>query len=310
MSNVFQVSVPATTANVGPGFDCLGAALTRYNKFMFSQSEKENGFLQITVDGMGASQVSTDESNLAYVAFCEFFHALKQPIPGIHLHIELDVPLARGMGSSSTAIVGGVLGANALAGFPLGIDALAQLATRIEGHPDNVVPALLGGCQLSTVDEAGRSMFCAIPWQDSIVPILVVPAFEISTAQARQVLPLQYSRSDAVYTLGHLGLLIRALETGNGEWIRVALDDRIHVPYRETLIPGYREVVDVALESGAYGVTISGAGPTLLALGSPQRANAIASAMAQAWQSLGVDIVDASPLRIDTRGSTVVSLGS
>lgn len=309
VSDAFLVSVPATTANIGPGFDCLGAALTRYNRFMIRRAATASP-LSITVTGLDSDRVSTNASNLAYVAFCEYFKRLGQPVPPIRLEIFLGVPLARGMGSSSTAIVGGILGANALASNPLDLAALAQLATEIEGHPDNVVPALLGGCRLATVNDAGTGTICEVPWNPAIVPIMVVPAFEVSTAKARQVLPQHYSRADAVYTMGHLGLLLRALETGNGDWLRTAIGDRIHEPYRKTLIPGYDAVAEAALAAGAYGITISGAGPTLLALGSAEQSDAIAQQMAAAWQQQGIDIVDARPLQIDTIGATVTDLES
>jgi len=308
MSQAFRVSVPATTANIGPGFDCLGAALTRYNHFTFTPVP-EPASLQIEVSGQNCDRVPTDASNLAYIAFQKFFQRLEQSVPGVHLRIELDVPLARGMGSSSTAIVGGILGANALAGEPLNPHALAELATAIEGHPDNVVPALLGGCRLAAVDDTGSATICEVDWHSDILPILVVPAFEVSTAKAREVLPSLYSQADAIYTLGHLGLLLQALATGNGEWLRTALGDRLHVPYRKALIPGYDAVVQAAWAAGAYGVTISGAGPTLLALGNAERAAAIANAMRQTWQQTGVEVVSAQPLKINTTGATVTAIG-
>ncbi|MEM9766610.1 MAG: homoserine kinase [Cyanobacteria bacterium P01_D01_bin.71] len=305
MGETFRVSVPATTANIGPGFDCLGAALTRYNVFTFMPLS--GGIkLVIEVSGPDCDRVTTDATNLAYVAFQEFFQRLGKPVPAVHLHIELDVPLARGMGSSSTAIVGGILGANEIAGEPLDTAALARLATEIEGHPDNVVPALLGGCRLAAVDDCGVPIICPVTWHSDIVPILTVPAFEVSTAKAREVLPQQYSRADAVYTIGHLGLLLQGLATGNGDWLRTAMGDRIHEPYRKALIPGYDAVVEAARTAGAYGVTISGAGPTLLALGSPDRAEAIAQAMLRTWQQSGIEVVAAQPLAIDTTGSTIV----
>ncbi|MEM7648961.1 MAG: homoserine kinase [Cyanobacteria bacterium P01_A01_bin.70] len=307
MTNSYVVSVPATTANVGPGFDCLGAALTRYNRFTFTPLAGAEP-LQIIVTGAEHERVATDASNLAYVAFSQFFAHIHQPVPPVRLQIELGLPLARGLGSSSTAIVGGILGANALADQVLSTAELAQLATAIEGHPDNVVPALLGGCRLATANEAGDGMICEVPWQAAIIPIVAIPAFEISTAKARQVLPQHYSRADAVYTLGHLGLLMQALATGNGDWLATALGDRIHEPYRKTLIPGYEAVSQAARQAGAYGVTISGAGPTLLALGRPAQAAAIAQAMAITWQQQGIDVVDACPLEIDTTGATVTAV--
>lgn len=304
VSDSFLVSVPATTANIGPGFDCLGAALTRYNRFTFSRAPGQ-GPVRIVVTGRDCDRVSSNASNLAYVAFHKCYESLNKPIPPISLEIDLEVPLARGLGSSSTAIVGGILGANALAGFPLKAPELAALATALEGHPDNVVPALLGGCRLATANDEGKATLCEVPWHPDIVPVVVVPSFEISTAKARQVLPHHYSRADAVYTMGHLGLLLRALETANGDWIQTAIGDRIHEPYRKALIPGYDAVVRAAMAAGAYGVTISGAGPTLLALGSPAAADAIAAAMANAWEHQGIDVVDAVALKIDTTGATV-----
>lgn len=304
-SNLVKVSVPATTANIGPGFDCLGAALTRYNTFRFTAMPDAPVPLTIQVTGAEFDRVVTDESNLVYKAFCAGFAHLQKPVPAVHLAIDLGVPLARGLGSSSTAIVGGLLGANVLAGSPLSLAELAQLATALEGHPDNVVPALMGGCRLATVDDVGKSTICELPWHSRIVPIVVVPDFELSTAAARQVLPQQYDRADAIYTAGHLGLLLRALETGNGTWLATALGDRIHVPYRKALIPGYDSVVAAALAAGAYGVTISGAGPTLLALADPERASAIALTMATAWNAVGVTVVSAEVLALDRRGATV-----
>lgn len=306
-SQSFLVSVPATTANIGPGFDCLGAALTRYNRFTFTSTPGQAA-LKIEITGLDCDHVATDASNLAYIAFCEYFQRRALPVPPLQLQIALNVPLARGLGSSSTAIVGGILGADALAGFSLSSAELAQLATDLEGHPDNVVPALLGGCRLATVNDQKEGTLCEVPWHPDIVPIVVVPAFEVSTAKARQVLPQQYSRADAVYTIGHLGLLLRALETGNGDWIRTAIGDRIHEPYRKTLIPGYDAVVQAALETGAYGVTISGAGPTLLALGKAEQADEIAQAMANTWRQQGIDIVDAIALQIDLNGATVTPI--
>ncbi|MBF2034459.1 MAG: homoserine kinase [Leptolyngbyaceae cyanobacterium T60_A2020_046] len=304
MSDRVCVSVPATTANLGPGFDCLGAALSRYNRFTFTRSTEP---LTFSVVGAERDRVPTDDSNLVYTAFCRLFEQVGQPVPPVHIEIELGVPLARGLGSSSTAIVGGILAANAIAGNPLSRDDLAQLATAIEGHPDNVVPALLGGCRLATTDDRGQGVICELLWHPSIVPVVAIPDFEVSTAAARQVLPQTYSRQDAIATLGHVGLLVRALETGNGDWLRAALGDRIHVPYRKTLIPGFDAVVAAAISAGAYGVTISGAGPTLLALAAPEQATAIADVLRQTWKAQGITVVDAAVVPLDTQGATVES---
>lgn len=301
MSTV-TVRVPATTANIGAGFDCLGAALSLYNEFQFSPSETEN--LAITATGAEADRVSTDASNLVYQAFVKLYQHLDLTPPALKLHINMDVPLARGLGSSATAIVGGLMGANVLAGSPLTQTEIARIATEIEGHPDNVVPALIGGCRLAASGVDRDWEICDIPWHSSVVPIVAIPNFELSTAEARRVLPTTYSRADAIFNTAHLGLLLRGLETGNADWLKAALQDRIHQPYRQKLIQGYEAVQTAAIVAGAYGMVISGAGPTLLALANSDQAIAVKTAMETAWVEQGVG-VQAKVLAIDTQGATV-----
>jgi homoserine kinase len=300
MSQV-TVQVPATTANLGPGFDCLGAALTLYNLFTFVPTEATE--LQITVKGSEADKVSTGKENLLYQSFLKLYEHIEQRPPGIAIAIDLGVPFARGLGSSATAIVAGLVGANQLAGGPLNTREVMELAIALEGHPDNVVPALLGNCQLSVAHQ-GNWQFCPINWHSEIVPVLAIPDFELSTEQARAVLPREISRSDAIFNIAHLGLLLRGLETGEGDWLKVALEDKLHQPYRQGLIQGYQVVRDAALASGAYGMVISGAGPTLLALAQQQQAEKVASAMETAWRSHGVD-TQVHLLSIDTQGAKV-----
>lgn len=312
------VTVPATTANLGPGFDCLGAALSLYNRFEFSPLSGAEP-LQITAFGLEAAQVNTDDSNLAYRAFCHLYQQIGQLPPPVHLAIHLNVPLARGLGSSATAIVGGLVGANVLAGSPLSPAAVMELAIGLEGHPDNVVPALLGGCRLAATqpdrNSPGQNLIasgspawsiCDVPWHPEILPVVAIPNFELSTAEARRVLPSSYSRQDAIFNAAHLGMLLRALETGQLDWLRTALQDRIHQPYRQALIPGYDAVQVAALQAGACGLVISGAGPTLLALAEPTQAEAVKAAMQTAWEDLGITAV-AQILPIDTQGTVVES---
>ena len=282
MISTVTVTVPATTANLGPGFDCLGAALTLSNQFRFSLLPP-GAKLSITAIGAEAERVTTNSSNLVYQAFAKVYEHLKQVPPPIAIEIQLGVPLARGLGSSATAIVGGLVGANALAGSPLTQAEVIEMAIAIEGHPDNVVPSLLGGCRLAATSVKNGWEICEIPWHRSVVPIVAIPGFELSTKKARQVLPQTYSRADAIFNVAHLGLLLRGLETGQGDWLQAALQDRLHQPYRQTLIPGYKMVETAALEAGAYGMVISGAGPTLLALAHQDVAQAVSDAIAQAW---------------------------
>lgn len=298
MPQTAQVTVPATTANIGPGFDCLGAALTLYNHFTFTPTDT----LSITITGKEANRLSTDPDNLVYKAYEAFYHHLQKPTPPVHIDIDLHVPLSRGLGSSSTAIVGGLVGANLLAGNPLSQKEIAALATDIEGHPDNVVPALLGGCRLAVHSESNQLNLCAIPWHDAIVPVVAIPNFELATADARRVLPNSYSRADAIFNAAHLALLTQALATGDGEWLKTALCDRIHQPYRKTLIPNYDDIYDQALTAGAWGLVISGAGPTLLTLTSPASADAVCQALGKPWAAANIPHT-VKQLAIDPQGT-------
>jgi homoserine kinase len=304
------VTVPATTANIGPGFDCLGAALALRNQFQFSLLDpnklgSDDEPVQLIISGAKADSVKLDpKDNLLYKAFAWLYQHIGQMPPPVQIEIDINVPLARGLGSSATAIVGGLVGANALAGAPLSQEEVMQLAIALEGHPDNVVPALLGGCHLATTATDGSWVICDIPWHPEIAPILAIPNFELSTEEARKVLPPSYSRADAIFNTAHLGLLLRGLETGNPAWLKAALQDRIHQPYRQALIQGYEAVQLAAIQAGAYGLVISGAGPTLLALSSNQDAEAIAEAMSTAWANQGVSAM-AKPLSLETQGAMV-----
>lgn len=294
------VTVPATTANLGPGFDCIGAALSLYNRLKFSIADSAIE-LKIAVTGNEAPRVSTDKSNLAYQAFVKLYEYINQTPPPVLIEIDLGVPLARGLGSSATAIVGGLLGANQLAGNPLSQTEVMNLAIAIEGHPDNVVPALLGGCRLTASTPTGWEI-CDIPWHPDIVPVLAIPDFELSTAEARRVLPTEYSRADTIFNTAHLGILLRGLETGRGEWLQAGMQDKMHQPYRKSLIKGYEEVRLAAINAGAYEMVISGAGPTLLALTNSFTTSTVVTAMADAWKNQGV-VTEVQALQIDTKGA-------
>jgi homoserine kinase len=297
-----SVTVPATTANLGPGFDCLGAALALYNRFEFTLMPDQPS--KITASGLAAELVLTDQRNLAYQAFTYLYQQIDQLPPPIHLAIQLAVPLARGLGSSATAIVGGLVGANYLAGSPLSEAEIMTLAVTLEGHPDNVVPALIGGCQLAARRLDQSWTICNIPWHPDLTPVVAIPDFELSTTEARRVLPTHYERQDAIFNAAHLGLLLRALQSGEADWLRAALQDRIHQPYRQALIPGYKAVQAAALGAGAYGLVISGAGPSLLALTHQAEAEAVQSAMQQSWQDIGIT-AQVQILPIELRGTAV-----
>ena len=296
------VIVPGTTANIGVGFDCLGAALTIYNEFQFTPLESDE--VKLTVTGSEAAKVSTDKSNLLYQSFLKVYEKIDRNPPGVAIHTKLGVPLSRGLGSSATAIVGGLIGANELAGNPLTEKEIIELAIVIEGHPDNVVPALLGNCQLS-VGEPGNWQITELAWNSDVIPVVAIPDFELSTAEARAVLPDSHSRADAVFNISRMGLLIRGLAAGNASWLSNALEDRIHQPYRQKLIKGYEDVKHSAIAAGAYGMVISGAGPTLLALCDRSCQEAVVSAMSETWEGLAISPT-VKALTLDGKGARVI----
>ncbi|MEA5553894.1 homoserine kinase [Anabaena cylindrica UHCC 0172] len=296
------VKVPATTANLGPGFDCIGAALKLYNEVKFTRLDA--GGLIIEVSGAEAEKVQTDESNLLYQAFVKLYQYIEQTPPPVKIEIKLGVPLARGLGSSATAIVGGLVAANQLAGSPLSELQVMELAIAMEGHPDNVVPALLGGCRLAATSPKGWEI-CDITWHRHIVPVVAIPDFELSTSEARRVLPTEVSRADAIFNIAHFGLLLRGLATNREAWLKAALQDKLHQPYRQALIPGYDAVNTAAVAAGAYGMVISGAGPTLLALADATEAKTVGTAMLNAWQQAGITSIVRS-LPLDTQGATIL----
>ena len=297
--SAITVTVPATTANLGPGFDCIGAALKLYNEFKFTRQEE--GELIIHVTGTEAERVQTDENNLLYQAFVKFYQHIEQTPPIVKIEIKLGVPLARGLGSSATAIVGGLVAANQLEGAPMSQSQVMELAIAMEGHPDNVVPALLGRCRLAATSGAGWEI-CDVPWHKDVVPVVAIPDFELSTSEARGVLPTEVSRADAIFNMAHLGLLLRGLETGNGQWLKTGLQDKLHQPYRKALIPGYDALNIAAVSAGAYGMVISGAGPTLLALADKLHSEAVEAAMLAAWQQEGIT-AEVRSLSLDTQGA-------
>lgn len=299
------VKVPATTANLGPGFDCIGAALKLYNEFEFTTLDVEG--LMIQVSGTEAEKVETDESNLLYQAFIKLYQHIEQTAPSVKIRIKLGVPLSRGLGSSATAIVGGLVAANELAGRPLSELEVMKLAIAMEGHPDNVVPALLGGCRLAATSNTSNNCWEIgdIPWHRDILPVVAIPDFELSTSEARKVLPAEISRHDAIFNISHFGLLLRGLATNREEWLKAALQDKLHQPYRQALIPGYDAVNTAAINAGAYGMVISGAGPTLLALVDTSKAKLVEIAMKDAWLQKGITST-VQILDLDTQGSTTL----
>lgn len=255
------ITIPATSANLGPGFDCLGLALSLYHTVTFATREEPG--VTITACGEDAHKIPVDHSNLVWQSAELIFERFGERPYGLHIHQDNQIPIGSGLGSSSSAVLAGLLGANVLLGSPLSPAEILQQATDLEGHPDNVAPAVHGGLILG-VQEPDGLLVEAIATPPLRV-VVVLPDFNLSTAEARAALPRQVSLQDAIFNTSRLGLLVRALETADYGKIRVAMQDRLHQPYRLPLIPGLAEAFTAAYVAGAAGVALSGAGPSLIA---------------------------------------------
>lgn len=257
---MYKVTVPATCANIGVGFDSTGLAVDLHNAVEFEAIESG---LIIEADNKNFN-VPKDKSNLIYKSAVQCADTLGKKLPGLHMKQIDKIPHTRGLGSSSACIVAGLLIATTLLGENLGKQELLAIANEIEGHPDNVAPAIYGGVCISVMEE-GKLVSHPIPVKDDICVAAIVPDFTLSTKKAREVLPKSVSMADAISNTARCGLLVSALYSGDYSLIDAALADRLHQPYRKTLITGYDEVREAAKKAGAYGSCISGAGPTMLA---------------------------------------------
>ena len=256
---MIRIQVPATSANLGSGFDSLGIALTLYNQVWMEEWDA------LDISSKDATPIPIDENNLIYWAVKTVYEECGKKLPGLRLIQENNIPMARGLGSSSACIVAGIMGANRLLGSPFSQQDLIHLAARIEGHPDNTTPALEGGLVASAM-EAGRVYSVSVPVSEKICFALFIPPFELKTEKARSVLPEQYSRADAVYNLSRSALMTASLFSGKLENLRVAVQDRIHQPYRSGLIDDLDTVFRMSYELGSLGTYVSGAGPTIISM--------------------------------------------
>ena len=296
------VDVPATTANLGPGFDCLGAALDLNNRFAMRRIEGSGERFELIIEGTEGSHLRGGPDNLVYRAAQRVWKAANMEPVALEARVRLAVPPARGLGSSATAIVAGLMGANALVGEPLSKEKLLELAIDIEGHPDNVVPSLLGGLCMTAKAASQRWRVVRCEWISSVKAVVAIPSIRLSTSEARRAMPKAIPISDAVVNLGALTLLLQGLRTGNGDLIADGMHDRLHEPYRWRLIKGGDDVKAAALEAGAWGCAISGAGPSIIALCAEDKGQAVSRAMVKAWEAAGV-ASRAPVLNLQTSGS-------
>ncbi|MCI3923634.1 homoserine kinase [Paenibacillus sp. TRM 82003] len=255
-----RAKVPATSANLGPGFDALGMALSMHAWIEMAPADET----RIELIGERMKGLPTNKTNLVYVMAQRVFEEAGVAIPELEIAMYSDIPLTRGLGSSAAAIVGALGAANALIGEPLPRDELFRMATAIEGHPDNVGPAVFGGI-VSAIWDGERATHIRLDPPEGLTTLVAIPAYELATHKARAALPDQVSRGDAVYSLSRAALLATAFATGRLDVVTAAMSDRLHEPYRAPLVPGLTRVLNEAAAHGALGAALSGAGPTAIA---------------------------------------------
>lgn len=292
-----EIKVPGTSANFGPGFDSLGVALNIYNKF-YVEEIKEGLYIE------GCKEEYRNDKNLFYISMKRVFHKFGYEPKGLRIKIDSDIPESRGLGSSASCIVGGVIAANSLIGGKLSKEDILQISTEIEGHPDNVAPAIFGG-MTAVVKDKNKIYHDKIDIDKNINFYALIPNFILSTKDSREVLPNKVDYEDSVFNVGRVALMISSLISGKYENLGVAFEDKLHQPYRKKLIPKFDDIIFKCKKNGALGVFLSGAGPTIMVITSKYREdflknmNKELSILNNQWEI--------KKLVVDYEGATIVS---
>ncbi|MBN1383838.1 MAG: homoserine kinase [Elusimicrobia bacterium] len=289
-----KIRIPATTSNFGSGYDVFGAALKLYNEVEVTvQSPKSKVKIpNIEILGEGKDTLPRDKRNIVWQAMKEVFSICHLPAPLslkrgessviCYLRLINRIPLARGMGSSAAARVGGLVAANKICGNRLSADEIIRIATKLEGHPDNVVPAYFGGLCICNYDKKNVKYF-KLKMPKDLKAVFCIPEFEVSTDKARKLLPKKIPHKDAVFNSGRVALFVSAIIRKEYKLLSMAMEDKLHQPYRKKLIPGISSVFETAVNSGTYGVAVSGSGPSILAISSQRIAGRIGKMMQKAF---------------------------
>lgn len=279
--NSVSVKVPASTANLGPGYDVFGMALSLYNKITVEKAEMN----QVTISGEKADDsLPLNENNLVLSSIKAFYDHINKECPKFNVNIECNIPLASGMGSSSTAILGGIAAANKLEGEPLTLDQLATLAWQIEGHPDNTTPALLGGFVMSAITDENKLVYKKLVWPEEWKIIISHPDFKLSTQKARAILPDQVPLKDAIFNVSCGSFFVSAVCTRDSEALKRSLDDKLHQPYRSKLVPGLIEIMKELKNKDVLGTVLSGAGPSICIITKADNKDEIVKAITSIWE--------------------------
>ncbi len=298
---VLKVRVPATTANLGAGFDTLGLALSLYNEFIVEENDG------VVIETEPKNSYLEDPENNLFIKVIKYACERRGKVfHGAKLKQINRVPVARGLGSSATAIVGAILVSSAVSKTELTDDLFFDIAYRFESHPDNLIPAWKGGFITALIDN-GKTYYNQIDFPEDIKVVVVIPDFELSTEKARSVLPEKISLNDGIFNVQRVSLFLSALQNRRYDLLKVAMDDRFHQPYRKKLIPNFDRVVQNGYDAGALGVSLSGAGSALIALADREFDN-IGKAMVEGFSQVGIKS-EYKILEVDQNGAKLDILG-
>lgn len=309
-----SVKVPATTANIGPGFDCMGMALPIYNTITIEETVLPGTGVEInviadsdTIDQLSLDHVPCDENSIVYKAVELLYNSIGQTPSELRINIHSNIPVARGLGSSSSVIVGALIAANELLGRPADEVALLSIACEIEGHPDNITPAIVGGLVISSQEEDGRVVYRKLKWPDNWAVTVCVPDFELSTDIARSVLPTEVPIKDAVFNAQRLAMFVEAIHTEDAELMKLALKDKLHQPYRMKLVPGLDKIIaNLKHFDNVLGCVLSGAGSSILVISEKNDLEKVRNVVRDTWTDQNIKCV-IKTLSVENNGAQIIS---
>ena len=310
-----SVKVPATTANLGPGFDCMGMALPIYNTITIEETVLPGTGVEINViadddkaDDLSLEHIPMDENSITYKAVELLYNSIGQTPSELKITIHSHIPIARGLGSSASVIVGGLLAANELLGKPADEAALLSIATEVEGHPDNVTPAIVGGLVLTSSEDDGSIVYRKLDWPKEWTITVCVPEYELATDISRSVLPKEVPMVDAVFNAKRLGMFVHAIDTKDSSLMKFALKDKLHQPYRMKLVPGLEKIIEnLKHEDNVLGCVLSGAGPSILVISEKNNLDKIQSIVKETWADLNVK-ADIYTLPVEEKGAEIIKV--
>jgi homoserine kinase len=308
-----RIKVPATTANFGSGFDCFGMALPMYNIITIEETVLPGTGVEINIisetdsdNEFAIEHIPKDENNIIYKAVEMLYNSIGQSPSELKINIKSQIPIAKGLGSSAAIIVGGLLAANELLGKPADEDALLSIATEVEGHPDNVVPAIVGGLVLTSQEEDGSIVYRKLKWPEEWQLTICIPDYELATDISRSVLPAEVPLNNAAFNARRTAMFVEALHLKDSKLMKLALQDKLHQPYRTKLVPGLQEIMDnLKHEENVIGCVLSGAGPAILIISQKNNLDKIKSIVSETWQNYNVK-TDIRTFKVEEKGAHIL----